>query len=320
MKHYHPRKNDHDGLVEIAKPSQPTTMATWDDATAVATAVPDSPMPEQVCGIPVCSWSDRPSNPQDWEAMIAGCQFAEPPFKANGKKPASGGVILEDDGRVWIVSPSNQFGGYTHTFPKGQVIPKDSLSLRANAVKEVAEETGLRVELTGFLADSDRSTTTTRYYLARRISGNPADMDWETQAVNLVPRASLEILLNHKNDKKIVDAFQSCPALLIKSQIIKYEFGLMSGERILATISAYRHRFGMWPTRLLIDQGMVTAVKEKILTPLGWEMLTGRIKMMRCVTGTLFAEGPEGRIEYGNHSFTTQEPRPDVWIWGIQVI
>jgi ADP-ribose pyrophosphatase YjhB (NUDIX family) len=206
MKHYHPRKNDHGDLVEITKPSQPTTIATWDDATAVATAVPDSPMPAQVRGIPVRSWSDRPTSLQGWEAMIAGCEFTEPPFKANGKKPASGAVILEDDGRVWIVSPSNQFGGYTHTFPKGQVIPKDSLSLHANAVKEVAEETGLRVELTGFLADSDRSTTTTRYYLARRLSGNPSDMDWETQAVHLVPRNNLAEFLSNPNDKALLKA------------------------------------------------------------------------------------------------------------------
>lgn len=58
----------------------------------------------------------------------------------------------------------------------------------AGAIKEAFEETGLMVELVGFLVDVLRTTTYSRYYLARRIGGNPADMAWEAQAVMLVPR------------------------------------------------------------------------------------------------------------------------------------
>jgi hypothetical protein len=50
------------------------------------------------------------------------------------------------------------------------------LSSRANAIKECFEESGLQVELTGFLCDSVRSTSVTRYYTARRLGGSPADM------------------------------------------------------------------------------------------------------------------------------------------------
>jgi 8-oxo-dGTP pyrophosphatase MutT (NUDIX family) len=107
-------------------------------------------------------------------------------------------AIEERDGRVWLVAPSNAFGGYASTLPKGRVDP--GLSLRATAVKEALEEAWLLVQLTGFLLDGRRTNTLTRYYRARRISGHPGAMCWETQAVHLVPRARLADFLTHPND------------------------------------------------------------------------------------------------------------------------
>ena len=49
-------------------------------------------------------------------------------------------VILEDDGRVWVVHPSNGFGGYPATFPKGTLDP--GMLLRAAAIREAYEESG----------------------------------------------------------------------------------------------------------------------------------------------------------------------------------
>ena len=84
--------------------------------------------------------------------------------------------------------------------------------MRANALKEAFEESGLQVELIDFLADAKRSTTKTRYYLARRIGGNPADMGWESQAVHLVPRASLKMLLPYQNDVPVLEAISRITA------------------------------------------------------------------------------------------------------------
>ena len=126
---------------------------------------------------------------------------------ATGKAPASGVVIFEADGRVWVVSPSNGFGGYVNTLPKGKL--DSGITLRANALKEGYEECGLQVALTGFLCDSHRSTSVTRYYTAKRIGGHPARMCWETQAVHLVPRAALAKFISHKNDQVIVQALQA---------------------------------------------------------------------------------------------------------------
>lgn len=128
---------------------------------------------------------------------------------APGMRPASGAVVVEADGRVWVVSPSNHHGEYINTFPKGKNEQSQALCLCANALKEVFEEAGLQVELTGFLCDSVRSTSVTRYYLARRLGGNPAHMCWETQAVHLVPIAQLAEFVSHPNDQSILSALQN---------------------------------------------------------------------------------------------------------------
>jgi 8-oxo-dGTP pyrophosphatase MutT (NUDIX family) len=133
--------------------------------------------------------------------------FAEPNFQhITGKQAAAGAVIQEADGRVWIVSPTNAFGGYKNTFPKGRVGTGEEASLQYTAIKEVFEETGLLVVLTGFLVDVERSTTVTRYYWARRYAGTPAEMGWESQAVHLIPPQHLPAWLKHKYDQPILQA------------------------------------------------------------------------------------------------------------------
>jgi ADP-ribose pyrophosphatase YjhB (NUDIX family) len=210
MKAFHPRTNDDGKPVEIVHPSQPSAMAAWANPTQVATATPDAPMPESIGGIAIAAWSDAPADVAGWEKLVAGIQFEEPPMKSvSQKKPASGAVVVEADGRVWVVSPSNVFGGYANTFPKGKLDVKEGLSLRANALKEVFEESGLLVVLTDFLCDSVRDTSVTRFYLARRISGNPADMSWESQAVHLVPMTMLNKFASHPNDQSVIKALQT---------------------------------------------------------------------------------------------------------------
>jgi 8-oxo-dGTP pyrophosphatase MutT (NUDIX family) len=112
--------------------------------------------------------------------------------------------VIEDDGRVWLVSPTNGFGGYAATFPKGRVDP--GATLQHTAIREVYEESGLIVRLEGFLIDVARTQTYTRYYIAKRIGGCPSAMGWETQAVHLVPAARLEEVAVHPNDAAIIRA------------------------------------------------------------------------------------------------------------------
>ncbi len=138
----------------------------------------------------------------------------EPEFKLppNSYLKKSTGVIIEEpDGRIWIYEPSNHFGGYEHTFPKGRIEP--TLTLQQTAVKEALEETGLLTEITGYLGDYTKTTTLTRYYLAKRIGGTPTQADFhrkdgeveEVWTVSLVPKKDLKKLLNMPIDQKIAD-------------------------------------------------------------------------------------------------------------------
>lgn len=73
-------------------------------------------------------------------------------------------------------------------------------------MKEAFEETGLLVQLGAFLIDVPRTTSITRYFIAKRIGGTPADMGWETQAVWLVPIHDLGAMAPHINDQTILTA------------------------------------------------------------------------------------------------------------------
>ena len=204
MTQAHPRPDEHGHAILIKQPSTASPVSTWGDCNGLAVAVPDSEMPDTINGVPLSAWRSEPMDAAGWEALVKSLSFTEPPMPSTpGKKPAAGVVTIEPDGRVWVVAPTNAFGGYRHTFPKGKL---DGLSSRASAIKEAFEESGLQVELTGYLCDSIRSTSVTRYYMARRIGGNPADMGWESQAVMLVPADKMAQVVDHPNDGPIIAA------------------------------------------------------------------------------------------------------------------
>jgi len=199
----HPKPGQKGLSILIKSPHPSTPMGAWDEPGLSAIVVPDGPMPHQVNTLPTVSWVGAPTDRVGWARLAAGMSFEEPLFQSKGLTPAAGAVVVEPDGRVWLVAPTNAFLNTLTTFPKGTA---NGLDLRATALKEVFEESGLRVELFSHLVDVTRSSSRTRYYLARRISGNPADMCWESQAVILAPVNSLKALLNKSYDHQVVDA------------------------------------------------------------------------------------------------------------------
>jgi len=204
---YHPQANERGEPVLIVSPSSPTAPASWLDPTQVATAVPLGALPQLLGGVPFAPWIDVPASNAEWADVAGQSDIAEPPFDLPAStSPAAGVVIVEDDGRVWAVSPSNRFGGYETTFPKGRVDP--GVNLQATAIREAFEESGLRVEILAHLVDCARTLTYTRFYLARRIGGNPALMGWESQAVSLIPQEHLRKLLCNRNDRVVIDALE----------------------------------------------------------------------------------------------------------------
>lgn len=124
---------------------------------------------------------------------------------------SAGIIVVEPDNRVWIYEPKNHFGGYEHTFPKGRL--DKSLTPQQSAQKETLEETGLLVEINDFLGDYKKTVTKTRYYIGRRIAGDPSMADSysspgateEVENVKLVPATQLKQFLNKNIDQQIAD-------------------------------------------------------------------------------------------------------------------
>ncbi len=202
---YHPSLDEFGKPVLLKSPSKATALSSWSQANAVATVTPYGELPAELNGITFDDWIDVPTDAEDWNNVEGQCDFDDLPFDPpHGKIPAAGVAIQEPDGRFWLVAPSNAFGGYTATFPKGRI--EGEVNRQASAIREAYEEAGLKVKITGFFADSNRSRSYTRYYLAERVGGNPALMGWESQAVHLVPREALADFLTHPNDLPLLAA------------------------------------------------------------------------------------------------------------------
>jgi ADP-ribose pyrophosphatase YjhB (NUDIX family) len=205
----HPRADDRGLPVVIKKPSIASDPSTWHDPDAVATFVPGGNVPLAINGVPIRKWRDHPKTVEGWDYTdLVDDDLDEPAFVVpKGMKAASGVVIQEPDGRVWLVAPTNGFGNYRATLPKGTA--ETELSLQGTAIKECYEESGLKVRITGFLADVERTTSVARMYSAVRVGGSPADCGWESQACTLAPLDALPDLLNGAADQPIIEALKA---------------------------------------------------------------------------------------------------------------
>jgi len=204
MKYLHPRPNEHGEMVMIYHASIPSVLDAFDDPTQQVTVVPDGEIPVQLNGISFKPWTSAPKTLADWVHVAGQSALEEPALQPKpGKKLSAGVVIIEPDGRFWAVAPTNAFGGYKATFPKGTIEP--GMTPQATAIREAFEESGLQVEITGWIGDFERTTSVTRYYFAKRVSGNPAAMGWESQAVLLIPKEKLFKVLNHAKDHELLN-------------------------------------------------------------------------------------------------------------------
>lgn len=298
----HPRRNDQGLEVIIRKPHQASPLSAWNDPAGTGIVTPDGEMPDAICGIPVRHWHQGASlSDREWEVSTPGMLDSEPPFEPTKPKVAAGTVIVEPDGRVWLVAPTNGFGGYKATFPKGR--PSAGMTLPATALKETFEESGLRVQLLSWLVDVPRSETYTRYYLARRVGGHPADMGWETQAVVLTPREHLPEWLNNPNDRPILDALDALewPPLPdgpsahrhAPTPAVLRQGGTLA--RVLATIDGFRRKHGRWPDRLRMHEAALVDLVTRHLTPFGFFLLQSRLQLEILPETDIMAVDQHGR-------------------------
>lgn len=210
--HHHSKVGDDGKPVMIHDPHHPSAPSTWSNPDAVATFVPGGDVPLAINGVALRAWKDHPTTTDGWDYVDGvNDDLVEPPFHVKPGKHAAAGVIIEEpDGRVWLCAPTNGYGGYDATFPKGSV--DEGLSLQACGIKEAFEETGLKVRITGFLGDFERVTSVARMYRGVRVGGTPIDMGWESSAVHLVPRDQLFEHLNGRADHPIAEAIGAGPA------------------------------------------------------------------------------------------------------------
>jgi cation transport regulator ChaB/ADP-ribose pyrophosphatase YjhB (NUDIX family) len=199
----HPKKDDNGKSVTVDYPTRASHNSTWKDPNKTATFVPGGQTPDRLNGVEMKPWA-APTTTEGWK-KVAGTNpsLDDIPFDAHPtKKTGAGVLVVEPDGRVWLTRPTNSFGGYVNTFPKGTA--EKELSLQQNAIKEAFEETGLRVKITGVLGDYERDTSVARMFIARRVGGTPKDMGWESQAVRLATLKDAMELLNKPHDKGIM--------------------------------------------------------------------------------------------------------------------
>lgn len=210
----HPQRGDDGKPVTIERPSTPSAPESWSDPDQVATFVPNGNAPNKLNGIAVTAWGDAPTTVAGWDFVDGINHDLDEPdmILPPGKRAAAGVIVVEKDGRVWLTSPTNQYGGYNNTFPKGTA--EAGLSLQGNALKECFEESGLKVKIVGLLGDFERTTSVGRMYLAERVGGDPTDCGWETQAMQLVPKGMLYRYLNMYPDWGIAEKIGAGPVPL----------------------------------------------------------------------------------------------------------
>ncbi|MDO4937659.1 MAG: NUDIX hydrolase [Sutterellaceae bacterium] len=203
---YHPCLDENGKLVVIVRPSESTNKETWTDAkaTAILSRTDEHEIPASLNGIAFNEHLQIDEDPWKWLERVPDFLPDEPDFvMPPGFRATSGCVVLEPDGRIWVVFPSNQYAGVECTFPKGRLEP--ILSLVQNAVKETWEEAGLLVKPVAFLTDVTRTKFVTRFYIAKRIDGSPNLAGWESQAVGLMPADKLPDYINRTNDRKVFE-------------------------------------------------------------------------------------------------------------------
>ncbi len=203
---FHPCLDENGNPVVVSHPNTSTALETWLDSslTAVASRTDTPALPAAINGLAFDQGIDVPPEAaQPWLTLGPNIVPGEPDFvMPPGYRATSGCVVIEPDNRVWVVFPSNQFGGVVCSFPKGRLEP--ILSLAENAAKETWEESGLYVQPTHFLCDIVRTHVVTRFYAARRLGGSPTLAGWESQAVGLVPVKDLPQLINREYDRKVI--------------------------------------------------------------------------------------------------------------------
>lgn len=132
-------------------------------------------------------------------------------LKTQRATSAGGIVVRVRDGRPQlVVGMRRRERGVTWTLPKGTPQPGESLT--ETAIREVGEETGLRVEIRRpvgsirytFVADDVRIDKTVHYFLMEAVGGHLARHDREFARVRWVDLEAAPALLTFDTERELV--------------------------------------------------------------------------------------------------------------------
>jgi 8-oxo-dGTP pyrophosphatase MutT (NUDIX family) len=126
---------------------------------------------------------------------------------------SNGGVVVRhESGQAWLVvgSRRRERDGWTWTLPKGT--PKPGETREETALREVAEETGLEVRITGpldsieywFVQSGQRIHKTVHYFMMEPTGGDLANHDHEFEQVRWITFAEAPSMLTFETERMLV--------------------------------------------------------------------------------------------------------------------
>lgn len=136
---------------------------------------------------------------------------------------SAGGIVLDrpsPEASAALIGRIDRRGRLLWSLPKGHL--EEGESPEAAAVREVAEETGIRGEVLGslgsidfwFVADGQRVHKTVHHYLLLRVGGELSDEDVEVAEVAWVPLPEARERLAYADERALLE---KVPALLADS-------------------------------------------------------------------------------------------------------
>ncbi|MCE0496924.1 MAG: hypothetical protein LV481_03140 [Methylacidiphilales bacterium] len=97
--------------------------------------------------------------------------------------------------------------------------------------------------------------------------------------------------------------------------------GIGSMARMLKTIRGFRDKHGHWPTKLRLSTEALTAWREETLTPLGFQLLESKLRILPEAKWKLVAEDDAGLTLDFDSQEASSAPweGADEWLWNVKV-